>query len=274
MDPNRASYAASVERLDALATGERPVPLAGIGDEILSVAALLDKQPGLRRALTDPARTGEDRAGLLDSLLDGKVAEDTRALLRVLVAGRWTSGAELLNSTERLGVEALLASAESAGELAEVEDELFRFGQVVDGSLDLASVLGSTITPPAQRAQLVQTLLAGKARGTTVRLVEVALSGFGGRNFSASLTRLVELAADRRQRELAYVTVASMLTEAEQNRLAARLSQIYGRTVDLKITVSPGILGGVRVRVGSDLYDATMIRRLNEARTRVVGRQR
>ncbi len=64
--------------------------------------------------------------------------------------------------------------------------------------------------------------------------------GFGGRNFGASLSRLVELAADRRDRQLAYVTVAASLTEDQQNdRLAERLSAIYGRSVDLKVTVEP-----------------------------------
>src|ERR1700755_875596 len=102
MDPNRGAYVDAVERLNSFASGERPVPLAGVGDELLSVAQLLVAQPGLRRALSDPSRTGDDRAGLLDTLLDGKVAEDTRAVLRILVAGRWSSGTDLLNWVERL----------------------------------------------------------------------------------------------------------------------------------------------------------------------------
>ncbi len=272
MDPSRGSYATAAQRLDGLAAGDRPVPLAGIGDELLAVAGVLEGQPGLRRALTDPGRPGDIRADMLDSLLEGKVAEDTRALLRILVTGRWSSGADLLNAVERLGVEALLASADSAGELSEVEDELFRFGQVVDGDIELAAALGSSTAPLQSRSRLVHNLLDGKARGVTIRLVEVAVRGFGGRRFSGGLTRLVELAADRRERQLAYVTVATMLTEDEQNRLATKLSEIYGRAVDIKVSVAPGILGGVRVRVGSHLYDATVIRRLNDARSALVGR--
>ena len=271
MDSNRGSYAAAVDRLNGLASGDRPVPLAGVGDDLLAVATLLDGQPGLRRALADPARSGEHRAGLLDSLLDGKVGEDSRALLRILVAGRWSSGIELLNAVERLGVEALLASAESANELSEVEDELFRFGQVVDGDLELGAALGTSTTPPARRAQLAHALLDGKARAITIHLVEVALRGFGGRNFTAALGRLVELASDRRERQLAFVTVARTLTEEQQTELAAKLSGIYGRAVDLKVSVSPDLLGGARVRIGSDLYDATVLRLLNDARARVVG---
>ena len=239
------------------------MPLAGVADEILAVADLLDKQPRLRRALSDPARSAEDRAGLLGSLVDGKVSADAATLLKTLVHGRWSSSGELLNATERLGVETLLASAESGGELAEVEDELFRFGQVVNGNDELAATLGNSTVPVAPRAELARALLEGKARAVTIRLVELALHGFGGRNFDTSLTKLVELAAERRDRQIAYVTAAQPLSEADEQRLGARLSQMYGRQVDLKISIDPEVLGGLSVRVGHDLYDGTVLRRLH-----------
>jgi F-type H+-transporting ATPase subunit delta len=273
MDADRAAYAAAVQRLETLVTGDRPVPLAGVGDEILAVAGLLERQPRLRRALCDPARTGEDRAALLGSLIGGKVAEDTGALLRILVGGRWSSASELLAAVERLGVEALLASADSAGELAEVEDELFRFGQIVSGDSELGAVLGASTVPVRQRTELAKALLQGKARSATTRLVEVALRGFGGRNFTASLTRLVELAAQRRDRQVAYITVAKPLTDAEEARLVARLSQMYGRPVAVKVSVVPQIMGGMSVQVGHDLYDGSALRRLNEARAVLSGRR-
>lgn len=269
---SRESYAAAAERLETLTTGERPVPLAGVADEILAVADLLSRQPRLRRALSDPTRSGTDRAGLLGSLIDGKVSEDAETLLRTLVAGRWSSGGELLTATERLGVEALLASAESAGDLIDVEDELFRFGQIVYSAHDLAAALGTSTAPLEQRSRLAHSLLDGKARPATIRLVEVALHGFGGRNLTGSLTRLVELASERRDRQIAYVTVAKPLTNGEEGRMAARLAEIYGREVELKIIVDPAILGGASVRIGHDLYDGTVARRINETRASLAGR--
>jgi F-type H+-transporting ATPase subunit delta len=272
MDPvNRQSYAAAVERLDALATGGRPVPMAGVADDILATARLLTGEPRLRRALADPGRPGSDRADLLGTLLAGKVADDAADLLRVLVSGHWSSSVELLNATERLGVEALLASAESAGELAEVEDELFRFGQIVDGNPSLAAALGTSTVEPAQRAELVADLLRGRARSATIRLATVALEGLGGRNFANSLTRLVELAADRRDHSVAYVTVAVALTDADADRLAASLSRLTGREVAIKVSVDPTILGGMSVRIGADLFDGTIVRRLQKARADLAG---
>lgn len=269
---SRESYKVAADRLDAYVRGAEPSAVAAAADELLSVAALLRREPRLRRALSDPARSGEDRTGLLTGILGGKVGADALGLLTALVSGRWSAPSELLDGAERLGIEALLASADSAGELGEVEDELFRFGQVVAGSPELSNALSDSMVPAEQRATLVDQLLAGKARPVTGYLVGTALAGFGGRNFSAALTRLVELAADRRDRQVAYVTVAAPLSEEEERRLGASLSAIYGREVSVKQTVDPDVLGGVSVRVGSDLYDGTVLRRLNETRNALAKR--
>jgi F-type H+-transporting ATPase subunit delta len=263
---SREAYGDASEQLAANTTAATAPQLATVADEILSVAGLLRAQPRLRRALTDPSRPGSDRAGLLKSVLSGKVSEVTGNALSALVAGRFSRPTELLDATERLGVDTLLASAERDGKLADVEDELFRFSQIVSGDSALAVTLSDVGAPVERRVKLVQDLLKGKVHVATGRLAEVALTGFGGRGFEASLTRLVEATAAKRDREVAYVTVAKPLTDAEEQSLAAKLSTVYGREVSLKVDVEPAVLGGVSVRVGSDLYDGTVLRKLNAAK--------
>ena len=226
----------------------------------------------LRRGPPAPGRCAQLGVGRLWAGLAGKVSEPTLELLGTLVTGRWPSGAELLNNVERLLVEALLVSAERAGELAEVEDELFRFGQVVDGDRDLARAIADSTVPAQRRAELVKLLLAGKVRQATLALAELAVHGYGGRAFFAGLNRLVELAAARREREVAYVTVAAPISEQAEQRLGATLAQLYGREVSMKVTIDPEILGGMSVRVGSDLYDGTVVRRLADTRNALTTR--
>jgi len=235
-------------------------------DEILSFAGVLAREPRLRRALSDPSRTPDDRASLVSGLLQGKLGDEAISLLSTLARGRWSAPSELLDASERLGVDALLVSAERSGDLPEVEDELFRFGQIVSGDPQLATSISDSTVPQERRVELVRGLLEGKAKPVTVRLAEQAVYGFGGRAFSSGLTRLVELAAERREADIAYVTAAEPLTEAEESRLSASLAAKYGRQVSLKITVDPAVLGGVSVRVGSDLYDGTVARRLSTVR--------
>jgi len=270
MTLTRESYAAAVERLEAL--DAEAAELAGAADEMLAVAGLLTREPRLRRALSDPARSGDDRALLFQRVSGDRLGALAADLLTTLVKGRWSRPAELLDATERLGVDALLLAADKDGKLADVEDELFRFGAIVRGNRHLASELDDSTVEPGQRAELARLLLDGRAQAVTVRLVEVAVHGLGGRSFDASLTRLVELAAARREREVAYITVASPLSDEDERRLGDKLSELYRREVSLKITVDPRILGGMRVQVGHDLYDGTVIRRLNETRNALAGR--
>jgi F-type H+-transporting ATPase subunit delta len=270
--PSRGSYAAGADRLEAYAREAEPAAVAAVAEQVLTFAAVLQRQPRLRRALSDPARAGGDRADLVRGLLEGKAGAETVDLVAALVADRWSSSTELLDATERLGVAALLASADRAGVLAEVEDELFRFGQVVDGDPELAATVGDSSVAPARRSELVRTLLEGKAHPVTIRLAQVAVHGLGGRGFAASLTRLVEMAASRRDRQVAYVTVAAPLDEDEERRLGAKLSELYGREVAVKLIVDPGVLGGMSVLVGSDLYDGTVLRRLTDTRNALAKR--
>lgn len=267
---SREAYTAGVERLEAI-EGD-PAKLVEVAQEILAVARLLGREPRLRRALADPARPGEDRVALLRDMLGNKLGGEALDVLGVVVGGRWSRPSEMLDATERLAVDALLISAERAGTLADIEDELFRFGKIVDGDLRLASLLTDSTADLNQRASLIGNLLDGRADPITVQLAQAALAGFGGRSFAGSLGRIVELAAERRNRSVAYITVAAPLTESDEQRLGARLAELYGREVSLKITVDPEILGGMSVQVGHDLYDGTVARRLNETRHALAGR--
>src|SRR5690348_18487927 len=113
------AYGAAKERLEALALDSSPERLRELGDEILAVARLITREPRLRRALVDISRSPEARVELLRTLLAGKVSDDALAMLSDLVAGRWSVPSELLDATERLGVDAVLASAERAGDRSE-----------------------------------------------------------------------------------------------------------------------------------------------------------
>ncbi|GAA1029524.1 F0F1 ATP synthase subunit delta [Virgisporangium ochraceum] len=268
---SRESFAAADDALNEHAAGATPERLAATGDEVLAVADLLRREPRLRRALADASRDTDERAGLLGAVFAGKIGDDALGLLTALVRGRWSSPVELLDAVERIGAEALLAGSERADELGEVEDELFRFGGVVRGNPQLAGALSDSTAGLDRRTQLVDDLLGIKVKPVSLRLAALALRGFGGRGFDASLSRLVELAAARRDRQVAYVTTAAPLSDAEEERLAGRLSELYGRQISLKVDVDPSVVGGVRVRVGSDLYDGTVSRRLAETRKALAG---
>lgn len=266
---SRDALASSRERLETVAGQLTADNLGRLADDLLAVASVLVGEPALRRALSDPSRSGADRSRLADAVFGGHLAEPSLSVLGAMVTVRWSSPIDLVEAAEQLGVDAVLVGAERAGVLAEVEDELFRFGRIVEGHPPLRAVLGDETAPVGRRAAVVDDLLEGKVRPATARLARLAVTGLGGRGFEASLERLVELAAARRDRSVVRVRVAAPITEEQERSLAAALAVEYGRQVSLKVEVDQSLIGGAIVRAGSDLYDGSVARRIAEARRRL-----
>ncbi len=93
--------------------------------------------------------------------------------------------------------------------------------------------------------QVVQQLVEKKPRG----YIEIL----------SYLQRLVKLDLDRRS---AVVESANGLAPELQNAIRENLSRRYGQGLNFTFKENPQLLGGVRVRVGSDVYDGSIQARL------------
>ena len=75
------------------------------------------------------------------------------------------------------------------------------------------------------------------------------------------------VASTRRDQLAATVTTAVALDQEQRRRLAAALSGYYaGKTVHLNVVIDPAVIGGIRVQVGDDVVDGTILRRLEAAK--------
>ena len=111
--------------------------------------------------------------------------------------------------------------------------QIFRACQV-EGRLD-----------PARVRQATETALRLGRRGTHAVL--------------SDLLRLVRLDRDRHR---AVVESASSLPEDVRLDIDARLTRAYGAGLEMSYVVAPALIGGVRIRVGSDVYDDSVQARL------------
>ena len=73
------------------------------------------------------------------------------------------------------------------------------------------------------------------------------------------LQRLVKLDLDRRT---ARVENALPLTPAQQSQVLVNLTARYGPGLKISYAQNPALIGGMRIKVGSDVYDASVQARL------------
>jgi F-type H+-transporting ATPase subunit delta len=243
-----------------------PSSLSTASDDLFATADLLTHEVGLRRALADPGVAGETRRALLDRLLSGQLGEIAMEVLRAAVSARWSRPSDLLTAVEELGAEAQLASEQAAGALDEVEDELFRFARIVDRTPRLSLALSDRGLPADRKNALLDRLLDDRVRPATRRLIGRVVNNPRGRGVGREIEALAELASRRRQRSIAVVTVAHPIDEQQADRLRAAIARAFGTEVVLQLVIDPSIMGGVSVRVGGEIVDGTVLRRLAEAR--------
>lgn len=245
--------------------------LPGLPGELFAAADVLSRESQLRAALSDAGQPTESRVALMRSLLADRVSATALEVLADAVSQRWSQPWELCEAVEILAMQAALLAAESRGNLEDVDRELFAFAQAVAGSASLQMALTDPAVGSQQKAGLVTSLLAGRGTEESAQLLGYAMSHLRGRRVDAVLDDLMALAGDQRDRSVAEVRVARPLEDDQATRLAAVLSRLNGRDVRLNVALDPEVIGGISVRIGNEVIDATVATRIEQARRALIG---
>jgi len=264
---SRASLVKLREQLDGI-VGDADA--ATVSDELFFVVDLLDQQPALRRALTDPARSGADRLGLAAGLLLGKLGAPASGIAALASSLNWARPRDLSDSIETAAVLVAVTDADKRGRLDAVEDQLFAFGGAIDDSPSLASALSDPVAPRDAKTGLVADLLDG-ADAASVSLAERAVGAPRAGTLSETVGDFARIAADLRRRLVATVRTAVELTDVQRDRLRSALGRQYGREIHLNVVVEPEVVGGMSITIGDDLIDGTLRTRVIEATRLLAG---
>jgi F-type H+-transporting ATPase subunit delta len=243
---------------------------SSIGKELFAVANLLEDEKTLRRNLADAGASVDQRHGVVQQLLGDKISAQTLAVVKTVVGARWSNPQDLIAGLERAGATVLLAAAEQAGAIDQVEDEVFYFARLVDSDPQLQMALTDSATSAAAKVQLVNDLLSGRAHESTTAAVAQFVSHRRSRRIGVALDQLSELAAGRRGRIVATVTSAIALTSTQQSRLGEALKSIYAREILIDEVVDPSVIGGISVDVAGEIIDGTIASRLEQARRQLL----
>ena len=138
------------------------------------------------------------------------------------------------------------------------------------GDADVNRIVDNPAVPLAERNGVVAKVLAGRAPAGVLNLARLLVQR--GRfesvaGISAEFHRL-----HNRQRGIveAVVTSAEPLTADETKAVRARIEAMTGSAVDLRTEIDSGLIGGLTVRVGDQLLDASVRGRLERLRDQLV----
>jgi F-type H+-transporting ATPase subunit delta len=268
--------------------------LEQVGGELAGFARALERAPDLLRVLTDPAVPVHTRRAVVEDLLLPRVSAETVRLVSYATAAERAT--DLPSVVDELAVRveseagraeawpeppagrsairerlhgyttAAFEEVEAEGEavLEECEDELFRLARVVEGSDELSSVVTDPEVPVATRLAIIDDLVADRVQPLTLRLVRYAVRTGRGRDLVGTLDWLVDRAAAERNLKVADVRAAVDLDDDQRSRLAEALSQVTGRSVEVRVTPDPSMIAGMVAVVGDLLVDGSVRHRLEQ----------
>ena len=281
---SREALKTATARLDEYIDATKAAEVKRLADDLFAVVGLLHRERTLRRALADPATPPETRGHLADRLFDGKIGRPALDMVSDAVKSRWSRAGDLLDGLESLARTAAFGAAEkdggggfwrlshsATGTLDRVEDELFRFGRILDREPELSRLLSDGGVPVDKRVDLLRSVLGDKVAPVTATLLEQAVRNPRSRNLDVVAEELSELAAARRDRYVAHVRTPVRLSDEQEARLTDSLSRLYGRPISLQVELDESLLGGLVVRVGGEVIDGSVAGRLEAARRHLPG---
>jgi F-type H+-transporting ATPase subunit delta len=229
-------------------------------------ARLLVHQVRLRKALADPGLPPEPKRALLADLGQGSLDGTSVELLATVATRQRVRLRDFPGLLAALAAMSAFTAAERAGQLDQLEGELFSVATIYEQEHPVRSALTDPGLPVANKQALVADLLDGKVSRRAAALADLAVELHEGHDVDTLLKGWAEAAAARHDRVVAEVRSAIELDDRRRARLAEVLTRVLGKPVLLQVIVDEAILGSVVVRVGNELFDGSIRSRLEQAR--------
>jgi F-type H+-transporting ATPase subunit delta len=168
---------------------------------------------------------------------------------------------------------AFLGATEKSGQSAALVEELESLvADVLDRFPDWERVLASALVPEEEKVAMLDRTLGGRASPLVLNFLKVL-----ARHERLSALRGIARAARALYEELhgrvpVEVRTAAPLSADLEKQLTASLRKLVGREPQVTHQTDPGLLGGVVLRVGDTVYDASVSARLERLRAEMIHR--
>ena len=241
-----------------------------IGNELFTITKVLDDSIQLERALTDPSRPVADKVAVLTELLGDNVHPMTMEIMTDLVSRHWSRARDIANAVEDFGVDAMMYYADATDATLQVSVELSELHSALLNLPVVRSKLYDYQATSEARVKLFREVFSGKTLNkVTMRLAEHATCNLRRRRYLETIQWLINKFSRHMGESMVTVTTATPLKKEQIERLVEVYSAKVGRQVHINSVVDPTVLGGMRIQVGDEVMDNTVVAQLQNLHRKV-----
>lgn len=234
-----------------------------IGNELFTITSALDHNIQLERALTDPSRPVEDKVAVVKTLIGDQAHPLVMEIMSDLVSRRWSRVSDIANAVEDFGVDGMMYYADYTNTTLQV-------------SIELAELHSALLNLPVVRAKLYDATVSSEARvkllysligdadftKVTKRLAEHATCNLRNRRYLQTIQWLINKFSRHMGESMVTVTTATPLSKEQVEKLIAIYSAKTGHPVHINSVVDSTVMGGMRIQVGDEVTDNTVVAQL------------
>ena len=234
-----------------------------IGNELFTITSALDHNIQLERALTDPSRPVEDKVAVVKTLIGDQAHPLVMEIMSDLVSRRWSRVSDIANAVEDFGVDGMMYYADHTNTTLQV-------------SVELAELHSALLNLPVVRAKLYDATVSSEARvkllysligdadftKVTKRLAEHATCNLRNRRYLQTIQWLINKFSRHMGESMVTVTTAAPLSKEQVEKLVAIYTAKTGHSVHINSVVDPTVMGGMRIQVGDEVTDNTVVAQL------------
>ncbi len=163
---------------------------------------------------------------------------------------------------------ALMTAAEGQQTVESVTVDVAFIGSLTRTSRDLRMLLASPVVSVARKRSVLQALLKGRVQPMTQSFVELLITKQREGLLPDIVAQFDELRDERLGIVNVHVTTAVDLPPEQHKALLLALEQYSQKKVRVRIDVDPAVKGGLRIRIGDTVLDATVTHTLERLHQR------
>lgn len=241
-----------------------------IGNELFTITSALDHNIQLERALTDPSRPVEDKVAVVKTLIGDQAHPLVMEIMSDLVSRRWSRVSDIANAVEDFGVDGMMYYADYTNTTLQVSNELAELHSALLNLPVVRTKLYDATVSSEARVKLLYSLI-GDADFTKVtkRLAEHATCNLRNRRYLQTIQWLINKFSRHMGESMVTVTTATPLSKEQVEKLIAIYSAKTGHPVHINSVVDPTVMGGMRIQVGDEVTDNTVVAQLQNLHRKV-----